>query len=247
MMRATGNSAYNGLTVALKKRFHRGLSAAAGYTWGRATDISSADRNVTIVDIDNLQGQYARSDFDVRQKFTLQGVWEIPAPWKSGVLKYLSHWNLSAFADMQTGMPFDVYTSASYPTGDFNGDGNNYDHPNAPLTPLPSVYGQSQFLTGIFKASSFPHPAPGTGEGNLGRNPYQGPGFAEVDLALMKQFPVPWFTHEGAKVELRAEATNAFNRVNLATPVGDITSQQFATSTSAAEARSFQFAIRIQF
>jgi hypothetical protein len=247
MIRAVGNSAYNGLTVSLKKRFQHGLSAAAGYTWSRVTDISSVDRSVTIFDIDNLQSQYARADFDVRQKFILQGVWEIPAPWKTGVLKYLSHWNLSAFADMQTGMPFDVYTSASYPTGDFNGDGSNADHPNAPLTPLPSIYSQSKFLTGIFPASAFPHPSPLPQNGNLGRNAYQGPGLAEVDLSLMKRFPIPWFTHEGAKLELRGEASNAFNRVNLANPVGNLTSPQFATSTTSAQSRSFQFALRIQF
>jgi hypothetical protein len=246
MMRPTGNSAYKSLAVGMRKRFGKGLSFVAGYTLGESNDISSAGRLVPVIDIQNLQAQYGHADFDVRHKFTLQGIWEVPTPWKSGLRRHFSGWNLSAVGTLQSGQPFMVYTSAGYPRGDFNGDGNNYDIPNRSAFGTDGTYKRSEFQRGVFKASAFPIPTGGV-EGDLGRNAFVGPGLAGFDLSLMKQFPIPWFTSEGAKFELRVEAVNAFNRVNLTNPVGDMVNPQFGLSTSASQARSFQIGLRIQY
>ena len=42
-------------------------------------------------------------------------------------------------------------------------------------------------MTGIFKVSDFPVPAFGQ-EGNLGRGTYRGPGYANTDLSMIKNF-----------------------------------------------------------
>jgi hypothetical protein len=56
----------------------------------------------------------------------------------------------------------------------------------------------------------FPLPVLGT-DGNLGPGTFRGPGFAQVDLSLSKKFV---FT-EALSLQLRFDAYNAFNRVNL--------------------------------
>ena len=50
-----------------------------------------------------------------------------------------------------------------------------------------SGWSQEEYLAGIFKASDFPVPAAGT-NGNLVRNAYRGPGYADVSLSLSKKF-----------------------------------------------------------
>ena len=56
----------------------------------------------------------------------------------------------------------------------------------------------------------------GPWEGNVGRNSFRGPGYADVDASLGKYFHIPWVTgHEGAKLQVRGEFFNLFNRVNL--------------------------------
>ncbi len=57
-------------------------------------------------------------------------------------------------------------------------------------------------------------PAPGT-FGNLGRNTVVGPGFADVDLSLEKDFPV---RREGARVRFRAEMFDVLNHANFGLP-----------------------------
>jgi hypothetical protein len=77
----------------------------------------------------------------------------------------------------------------------------------------------------------------------------RGPGFFNNDMAVSKYFNLP---KEGHRIQLRAEAFNAFNNVqwnnpapSLATPTtfGEITS----AGTASLPARVMQFALRYQF
>jgi hypothetical protein len=62
--------------------------------------------------------------------------------------------------------------------------------------------------------SSFAVPANGT-YGNLGRNQIYGPGFEDVDLSLLKNFPI---YGERVHGQFRVEMFNVFNHTNLASP-----------------------------
>ncbi|MGH9345584.1 MAG: hypothetical protein ACRD19_17690 [Terriglobia bacterium] len=93
---------------------------------------------------------------------------------------------------------------------------------------------------------AFPSPAPGT-EGNLGRNTFIGPGLSNINTELAKGFKIPWFTREGATLEIRADFFNLFNRVNLTQPVSDLSSSLFAHSTSQNLPRATQVGVHINF
>ena len=92
------------------------------------------------------------------------------------------------------------------------------------------------------EGSAFPAPLPGQ-DGNLGRNTYRGPGFAQTDLSLAKEFNIT----ERVKAKLRADAFNAFNRVNLNNPVVDLSNANFGKSTGTNTARMIQLGLRINF
>jgi hypothetical protein len=63
--------------------------------------------------------------------------------------------------------------------------------------------------------------------GNVSRNAFYGPGFSDVDLSVFKNIPIK----ERLRVQLRAEMFNIFNRKNLATGAGSLTSTGVANDT----------------
>jgi hypothetical protein len=54
--------------------------------------------------------------------------------------------------------------------------------------------------------------------GNLSRNKFYGPRFADVDLSVIKNIPIT----ERVRIQLRADMFNLFNRINLASGVGSV-------------------------
>lgn len=201
-----------------------------------------------IQNVANINGQWGRADYDVRNRLALDSVWEIPTPFRSGFLKQvLGNWRLSNAAIFQSGLPFTVYTSASYPSGDYNADGYNYDQPNTPTFGNSISASRSDFLNGVFNKSDFPVTAKGQ-QGNLGRNTFEGPGLANVNTNAIKAIHIPWsIGHEGATLEVRGEIANLFNRVNLTAPTSDLSSALFGKSTGQRQTRTVQLGMRIAF
>ena len=85
-------------------------------------------------------------------------------------------------------------------------------------------------------------PAAGT-NGTLVRNAYRGPGYADVSLSLSKRFAIT----TRVNTEVRVDAFNAFNRVNLADPTMDMSSTNFGRVTSQLAPRAFQLGLRLRF
>jgi hypothetical protein len=248
-----GSSKANVFSFMFGRRFAHGWSAQAIFSKGRATDaVSSNDNGVAngerVLDVSNINGQWGRADYDVRNRLALDSVWEIPNPFRSGILKQtLGNWRVSTTAIFQSGLPVSVYTTSSYPAGDYNADGYNFDFPNTPAFGNFLSVSRSAFLTGIFKASDFPVPQRGR-EGDLGRNTFEGPGLANVNLNAIKAIHIPWFIGaEGATLEIRGEIFNLLNRVNLNAPTTDMSSGLFGKSTSQGRPRAVQFGLRIAF
>jgi hypothetical protein len=108
-------------------------------------------------------------------------------------------------------------------------------------------FSRSAFPKGLFPVSAFPVPALGR-EGNLGRNTFDGPGLAQVNVNVVKTIHIPWFIgEEGATIEIRSEIFNVLNRVNLNNPISDLSSGLFGLSTSQKSPRAAQFGLRIAF
>ncbi len=206
--------------------------------------------------------QRGRADFDIRQQFSADGTWTVPnsydARWKRALL---GGWQFGGVWLMQTGQPFTVYTTASFAPvfdaagnvvgntgGDYNADGSNFDVPNEPTfgNHLPGQPRRA-FLNGLFPASAFPTPTPGT-EGNLGRNTYDGPGYNNVDFTFEKFFNTPWFFGEKMQIEAKGEVTNLFNRANLWGMNSDLSNPTlFGHSTNQFPARYLQIHLRASF
>jgi hypothetical protein len=153
-----------------------------------------------------------------------------------------------------TGSPFTVTTSNADPAGlGLIGSSSASSRPDM-VCANPNSNAPQQFagFTGAgqptwFSASCFaPVPQGAVRAGNAGRGVIRGPGFSNLDLALMKNFALT--KSDRLKLQLRGEAYNALNLVN---PNGfastNITSSSFGEIGSFREARVMQIAAKLLF
>ncbi len=265
------NSIGNYGSALLQRSLSKGLALRGIYTIGKALDTFSTSGSLdggeatqfldSIIQNGNLQAQRGRSDFDIHQQFSADGTWLVPNNYRSAITRnILGGWELGGVWIMQTGLPFSVYTSASFNPvynsqgklignkgGDYNADGSNYDVPNAPLfgNHLNGMK-KANYLNGIFTVADFPVPSLGT-EGNLGRNTFDGPGYNNLDFTFVKYFTTPFFFGDKLKIELRGETFNLFNRSNLTSVVSDLSNGSFGKATNQRPPRSLQLHIRASF
>jgi outer membrane receptor protein involved in Fe transport len=81
------------------------------------------------------------------------------------------------------------------------------------------------------------------------RNTQRGPGYASLDLRWSRDLPYAASGKARPKrsVNIGVDAFNVTNRVNYNTPVGNLSSQFFGQSISAAPARRIQFSVRLRY
>ena len=246
MVTSTSKSDYQGGTIQLRRNFQQGYTIQGAYTFGRAmNDADIAVGTTNFQDAADLGAEWAIAGYDVRHKVALLGVWEMPFfKDNTGLTRtILGGWQVAGSAILQTGNPINITRGGSFPTGDYNADGNGGDRPNTPASSVKtSGWSQEEYLAGIFKASDFPAPAAGT-NGNLVRNAYRGPGYADVSLSLSKKFLLT----PRINTEVRVDAFNAFNRVNLSDPVTDLSNSNFGKVTSQLNTRAIQLGARVRF
>jgi hypothetical protein len=98
-------SNYNGLQATLNSRNYHGLSMVVGYTWSHALDDVGANWDFGYgsglpQNAHNPGAEYANSDFDVRQRFTLSLTYAIPG--KKGYAQALEGWELNSIVTLQS-------------------------------------------------------------------------------------------------------------------------------------------------
>ena len=256
------DSIYHGMTVEVRRNLSKQFSLLANYRWSKWLDTSSdtstgqfADNSEPgkgAVNIDCLRCERGASLFDIPHRFSAQVLW-VPKFEKGNKLlsQVVNGWQLATILTKQSGRPFSVWNgAASTAGGDYNRDGGGgavgggfYDRPNAPAAgAITTSFDKQAFLSGLFPANIFPSPTAGT-SGSLGRNTFRGPKYATIDLSLGRSFAV----HEGKQLQLRLEAFNALNNVNLYLPNADLSLGNFGKSTQAFEARTMQIGARFIF
>jgi hypothetical protein len=228
-------SAYDSLQLRFEQRLHRGFSMLAAYTLGRSEDDASAffpsagDPNFP-QDSNDAGAEWGRSNFDVRHRVSVAVSQELP--WQMQV---------SGIVTLQGGRPFTV---ALLPEIDNSNTGRSAlgfganDRPNVSGDASLGDPSESRW----FDTAAFTMPAFGT-FGNAGRNILEGPGYANVNVALAKHVELPGST----RLQLRAEAFNLFNRANLGLPDNYFGSPTFGQVLTADAPRRVQLAARLLF
>jgi hypothetical protein len=251
-------SNYNGVNLQLQRQLKNNYSFTINYTWSKTLDYVSdpglgdysnvgTPLYIGTMDEQNRRLDYGPSDFDARHKVSAYGTWVLPNHFSNSALRNtIGGWQLNGTLVLQSGRPFSVICT-NILTCDYNGDGVGYDRPNTPaFGNTKSGLSRSDYMKGIFAVADFPNPnAPGTlgKNGNLGRNTFRGPGYADADASIFKTFTMPRET----SLEFRAEAFNLFNRVNLYLPHANLSQAFFGQSNAAFTARNMQLALKFKF
>jgi len=245
LLENSAQSWYDGGYVNLRRRYSHGLSFLANYTFSK--DLSNApdfrspmDESAIPQDNRNLALEKGLS-CDTRHRFAISSVYDIPAYRRAEFARLLTqNWHLSAIYQFQTGMPFTISVF-----GDTANSGTVLGE-----NPIrANVTGQPIFGAGTHTADEWFNPAafaapPAFTYGNVGRNTLYGPSTRTLDLALARSFN---FT-ERLAFQIRAEAFNALNQVNLGTPNRFVNTPQFGTITMAmTPGRQLQLSARMSF
>ena len=245
------NGSYNAMILTLRRTVGQRATFQTSYTLSHAlSDINAGTRfdhdiGFNVPDPSLYHQYYSDANWDVRNRFSFSAVYNLPGM-HSGIGRILTGgWEVTAISAIQSGTPFWVYTSAPYPAGDYNADGVNYDIPNAPANYCSGSNGEGQYLAGLFPASIFTAPAPGT-EGDLKRNSCRNPGMVEVDASVLKNNKIGWLGEAG-NLQLRFDFVNVLNHPNLTGVDPNLTDATFARSTSTLLPRSIQLGARLSF
>jgi outer membrane receptor protein involved in Fe transport len=235
VIESRARSRYDSLQLRFEQHLVGGLSVLAAYTLGKAEDDASAffpsggDPNFP-QDSNNLEAEWGRSNFDVRHRASISIGQSLP--WDMQVTGVIT---------LQTGRPFTV---ALLPENDNSNTGRSVlgfganDRPN--VSGDPSL--DSPDPTRWFNTAAFSLPAFGT-FGNAARNTVDGPGYANVNVALLKHVRLGRDT----RLQLRAEAFNVFNRANFDLPDNFFGSPTFGQVLSAQPPRRVQLGARVLF
>jgi hypothetical protein len=152
--------------------------------------------------------------WDREHTVTLTHNWDLPVGrnrhWNLGnnmlADAVLGGWRLSGVHSFGSGLPF-TPTVANAPLLN-----SNFNYVNADAIGNPSVANPSANLW--FNPAAYSEPQTPFRNGNAGRNSLRGPALYLSDLSLSKNL-IP---SERWRLELRADAFNVFNHVNLALP-----------------------------
>jgi hypothetical protein len=266
------NDNYNSLQAKLNKNFSQGYSFLGHYTWSKGLD---HDSNYFAVD---PRIGYGPDDFDIRHRFVMTNILDLPIgrgkAWLGGIgpaaNRLLGGWAISAITIWQSGLPF----TPSYIRTVCAADTDT----NAPCRPnrvgpvqvsgtreqyFSTTGGQALTGSNCVPSGKFcgvdsngqpipgppigPWQRPGAGRiGNVGRNSFTGPSFFQSDIGLAKVVPIS----ERVALRFRADAINAFNKVNLGSPNPCVDCSGGGAITSlalGATQRRLQFSLRIEF
>jgi len=209
------NSSYHALLGKVERRFSKGFSVLASYTWGHSIDGGASNNDQADPgpqDPRNLKIHRGNSNFDIRHRFVLSGVWELPfgrgRAYLAGnpVLGALAGgWQLSGITSAQTGLP----QSATL----------NFDPTNSGVTARPHRIRDGALPSGQrdparwFDLEAFV-PPPALVYGTSGRNILRAPGRVNSDVGVARRFALT----EGARLEFRGEFFNLFNTPQFGLP-----------------------------
>jgi hypothetical protein len=240
------DSWYHALIARVEKRYAQGLALGANYTWSKSLDTnqgsqSNASGGGQPQFSGNIPAEKGRSSFDIRHRFVLHAVYDLPfgrsrrfLPDATGVVGLLAGgWQLNSIVVAETGQSITPLVPV-----DQSNTGGNTDRPNQIGDPNTGPKTVNQW----FNIKAFETQPFGT-FGNASRSGIDGPGYFSFDLSAVKRTRIT----EGTSLEFRAEAFNVTNHVNFDMPSRVIDTPGFGQIFTAKEARELQFALKFIF
>ena len=247
-----GTTIYHGVYTKLEQRLSGGLSYLVSYTRSKLVDDASSVfdasvltgpvANFPVADSFNRKLERDYSSGDIPHVFVTSAVWDLP--WgvdrrgnASGLVGALvNDWTVTGVLTLQSGIPLAIAQTTN--NNAFAGFGTQ----RPDLVGDPELPGDEQSVSRWFNTGAFVA-APAFTLGTSSRNPVRGPGYRNLDLAVMRRVVL-----SGARaLELRAEVFNATNTPPFGNPNTTVGAAGFGTITSAGDPRVVQLAVKFAF
>ena len=227
----------------------------------KSIDSSSTDNlGAQVANPFNLHQEKGRSDWDRRHAFVASWIYSPSVHLSSRLANAaLGGWTFTAIHTVQSGLPITFWEGQDVA---LDGTQNSQQHaqlaPGATASTITLSHpNRSAFVNNFFNAAAFINPnlLPPGSYGNSGRGIISGPGFANTDLSILRNFRL----RESLKLQFRTEMFNAFNQVNfslpnsyanaaLVTPAGTLSNGGTfgqILSTVSGTGRQIQFALKL--
>jgi hypothetical protein len=211
-------SNYNSMQLTVQRRLAAGLEFNFNYTWSHFLDDADSSgwgsrAGAQPYQIANNPGaNYSNSNFDVRNAFKGNIVYQLPFGKgkrfmnKSFILdELLGGYQISSTIQLTGGQPFTVTTSAT----SYSQAGSVFPNYSGVSTRPRGGHTIEEW----YNPAAFTLPADGT-YGDVRRNSLYGPGIELVNISAGKVFDI----YKTVKLQIRADATNAFNHFNPGLP-----------------------------
>lgn len=237
-----GNTSYHALQITFSKRLARGVTFEGNYTFSKT--IVSGESHMNSYDIGFSKSV---ADIHIPHRLVFSGVYELPfgkgRRYLSGANPVsqilLGGWQVNGILTLQSGSPLSIGATNNIGLYTMAARANNNGRSGKKSGDIRDRF------NAYFEQSVFSQPSPFT-FGNLGtRVPdVLSPGVNNLDLSLFKVFALS----ERFNLQFRAEAFNAFNRVQFGSPNTTVTSGSFGFVTSQANSpRQMQFGLKLVF
>jgi hypothetical protein len=239
------NSIFNAGQVRVTRRFTRGMSAVALYTYSKSIDDASSftgTGGTTVQFIDNWNNERGLSSFDQRNKLSLTYLLSSPVGvhgmmrnggWKTSAL---AGWTFNGTFTAASGLPLTAVVAGNVSnTGGLGASGGV----RAEATGLPINAGDDPY----FNLLAFTTPAVGE-YGNAGRDTIPGPFQLGFNAAINRAFR---FGETRRTLQLRLSATNALNHVIITGFGTTVNSATYGLPTSASATRTVSLLLRFSF
>jgi outer membrane receptor protein involved in Fe transport len=227
---SASSSAFHSGQLSVERRFRPGVVFSAAYTWAKSLDDQSEFLATTgdqsfPQNSHDTRAERGRSNFDLRHRMVFFASWDLPRGLQ-----------FHALGVAQSGPPFTPQLSFDNSNTGNTGGIFGADRPNV----------AGDWRSGAGRAERWVNPGafatpPPLSFGNAGRNILDGPGLANLDVALVKA----WRLGESARLDLRAEVFNVFNRPNFDLPRRFSDLPTFGRISSAGASRQAQFSLRL--
>jgi hypothetical protein len=264
-----GTAIYHGFQLEVIKQLSHGLSFDASYTYSHSIDDISDVLGVLVNDSAAFQdprdpkGNRASSQFDIRQRFVVYHLWQIPGGkrFHGFARRVLDGWALNGIFTIQSGFPTSIFSGSRRGIADVAllGAGTvRADGDATQFTPVP--FGSTE--AGLIPArcdrgvntsgtstctntSGFPLTQPLLGNfGTSGRNSLRLDNLVNFDWGILKDTPVT----EKIKVQFRWEMYNVFNHANFSGFQNTLSSAFFGLyTTTATDQRKMQASLKVIF
>jgi hypothetical protein len=241
-----GNSVFHAGQFRVMRRLARGVSVNAFYTWAKAIDNASGfggpGGGGTVVQNDkDLRAERGLSTFSLRNSLGLSYVLTSPIGDGPGTVtaqgwtaRLLRGWSLSGGFTFRSGRPFTATVLGN--RSDSGGTGA-VGSSRADATGLP-IDGDP-----FFNLAAFTLPPAGR-YGNAGRNTIPGPGSFTGNMSFGRGFR---FKETRRGMDIRVEANNVFNTVNISRVGATVNSSTYGLATDAGNMRTVTANLRLRF